>query len=135
MLRMKEAELFRKEKNSFVKCLACSHRCMISEDNLGICGVRKNIKGKLFLLVYGKIAAEHVDPIEKKPFYKFLPKTLAYSVGTLGCNFKCDWCLNFDISQASKGKQAKIFGNERTAEKIVGGALTNHCKSIAYTYN
>ena len=133
---MKKAELFKKEKNKQVRCLACCQRCLISPGKAGICGVRKNINGELFLLVYGLVAAEHIDPIEKKPLYHFLPKTRAYSIGTVGCNFKCLWCQNFDISQASKeNKTGKIFGNKRTAEEIVDAALKSGCKSIAYTYN
>ncbi len=137
-MAIKECELYEKEKNGKVKCLACSHRCIISEGKTGICGVRKNIGGKLFLLVYGRVAAEHVDQIEKKPFYRFLPGTKAFSIGTVGCNFKCDWCQNFDISQVSKknGKEEGIiFGEEKTAQEIVNEALESGCESIAYTYN
>jgi len=95
---MKPCILFeRKGKN--LRCLACAHKCLISEDKTGICRVRKNVKGKLMLLVYGKVSSMNVDPIEKKPLYKFLPGSKAFSIGTVGCNFKCDWCQNFDISQ------------------------------------
>ncbi len=132
---MKECELYKKESGNKVKCLACAHKCFIKNGEVGICGVRENSNGKLFLLVYGNIAAEHVDPIEKKPFYHFLPGTGAYSIGTVGCNFKCEWCQNFDISQASKGKKAHIFGNKTTPEEIANSAITSNCKSIAYTYN
>jgi pyruvate formate lyase activating enzyme len=106
---------------------------LILEGKTGVCGVRKNKGGELYLLVYGRVAAEHVDLIEKKPLYRFLPGSRAYSIGTVGCNFKCDWCQNFDISQSSK--EEIIFGNKRTAEQIVNEALENNCKSIAYTYN
>jgi len=129
---MKVCELYKKEKN-FVRCLACSHKCLIREGKTGICGVRKNIKGKLYLLVYGKISAEHIDPIEKKPLYHFLPGTKSYSIGTVGCNFKCDWCQNFDISQLSK--QGIIIGQKRTPKQIVDNAIKSNCKSISYTYN
>jgi pyruvate formate lyase activating enzyme len=129
---MKLCHLYKKEKNS-VRCLACSHKCLIKKNKTGICSVRKNINGKLYLLVYGQIVAEHVDPIEKKPLFHFLPGTISYSIGTVGCNFKCDWCQNFDISQASK--QGIIFGKKRTPEQIVKSALEENCKSIAYTYN
>jgi len=133
---MKKAELFTKEKNKNVRCLACCQRCLIKENSVGICGVRKNAGGELFLLVYGLVAAEHVDPIEKKPLYHFLPGTKAYSIGTVGCNFKCPWCQNFDISQASKLESGnKLFGNKRKPEEIVSAALKSGCKSIAYTYN
>ncbi|MFH1358440.1 MAG: AmmeMemoRadiSam system radical SAM enzyme [archaeon] len=126
----KQAELYKKEKNS-IKCLACAHKCLINEDKAGICGVRKNISGKLVLLVYGKLVGVHVDPIEKKPIYGFLPGSKAYSIGTVGCNFKCDFCQNFDISQVIDGK---IFGQDTSAEEVVEQALETGCKSIAYTY-
>jgi len=124
--------LFKKAKNK-VKCLSCSHKCSIEKGKTGICGVRKNIDGDLFLLVYGRIAARNVDPIEKKPLYHFLPGSKTFSIGTVGCNFKCEWCQNFDISQASKEK--KIFGENLTPEQIVEEAIKTGCKSIAYTYN
>ena len=75
----------------------------------------------------------HVDPIEKKPLYHFLPETKAFSIGTVGCNFKCDNCQNWDISQLSK--QGMIVGTEVTPGKIVENAISTKCKSIAYTYN
>lgn len=132
----KECKLYEIEKNKKVRCLACSHKCLINDMKTGICGVRENQDGKLFLLVYGKISAMNIDPIEKKPLYHFLPKSFAYSIGTVGCNFKCDWCQNFDISQSSKfGERAFILGSDMTPEEIVEDALKNKCKSIAYTYN
>ncbi len=126
---MKECVLYKKEKGN-VRCFACAHRCLISEGKTGICGVRENIKGKLFLLVYGLIVSENIDPIEKKPLYHFLPKTKAYSIGTVGCNFKCGFCQNYEISQLRK-----IVGKEITPEQIVERAIATRCKSIAYTYN
>ena len=130
---MKECTLYKKEKKN-VRCLACAHKCPIEESRTGICGVRKNINGKLFLLVYGKVAAMNVDPIEKKPLYHFLPGSKAFSIGTVGCNFKCEWCQNFDISQISK-KEKVIFGRDITPKEVVEGAIKTGCKSIAYTYN
>jgi len=129
---MKECILYRQEKNK-VRCLVCSHKCLIAEGKTGICGVRKNEKGKLYLLVYGKVAAMHVDPIEKKPLYNFLPGTNAFSIGTVGCNFRCAWCQNADISQISK--TGKIFGENITPSEIVENAIKTKCESIAYTYN
>jgi pyruvate formate lyase activating enzyme len=130
---IKECELYKKIDRGRVQCLACAHKCIVSEGKTGICGVRKNTHGKLMLLVYGKIASLGVDPIEKKPLYHFYPGTCAFSVGTVGCNFKCDWCQNFDISQAPK--QTKIFGEEMSPSEVVNEALKSGCKSIAYTYN
>ncbi len=130
---MKEAKLYRREGDK-LKCLACSHECLISEGKTGICGVRKNINGKLYLLVYGKVIAKHVDPIEKKPLYHFLPGTFAYSIGAVGCNFKCSFCQNYDISQF-KEFFGDVVGEEITPEQIVDEAIKNKCRSIAYTYN
>ena len=129
---MKLAELYKKEKDK-VRCLACSHKCLISEGKTGICGVRKNIENKLYLLVYGKVAAMNVDPIEKKPLYHFLPGTSSFSIGTVGCNFKCDFCQNFEISQITR--QVKIFGKNISPKEIVKRAMQAKCKSISYTYN
>ena len=126
---MKECDLYKQEKDR-VRCLACAHKCLIRKENTGICGVRKNINGKLYLLVYGKVASMNVDPIEKKPLYHFLPGTKAFSIGTIGCNFKCGFCQNFEISQVRE-----IIGEEITPEKIVENAIKTGCKSIAYTYN
>ena len=128
---MKECILYSKERGK-VRCLACAHKCLIGKGKTGICGVRKNIKGKLMLLVYGKMVAVHVDPIEKKPFSDFLRGTQTYSVGGVGCNFKCDFCQNFDISQVDGGN---IMGREVSAEDIVNAAIDSGCESIAYTYN
>lgn len=133
---MKECSLYKKEKGKKVRCTACAHKCLIQENRAGICRVRKNINGKLFSLVYGKIAAMHVDPIEKKPLYHFLPGSYAFSIGTVGCNFKCDFCQNWDISQISKDEHGNIiFGEEVSPEKVVINALKMNCASIAYTYN
>jgi pyruvate formate lyase activating enzyme len=130
---MKEADLYEIEDRKRVRCLACSHKCLISNNKTGICGVRKNVKGSLFLIVYGWPVSVAVDPIEKKPLYQFLPGTKAYSIGTIGCNFKCSFCQNYDISQASKS--GKFFGKEYSPEQIVEEAINTGCKSIAYTYN
>ncbi len=130
---MKQCALYKKLKDNKVQCLACNHKCLISQGKTGICGVRKNIKGKLYLLVYGKVVAKHIDPIEKKPLYHFLPETNAYSIGTVGCNFKCKFCQNYDISQFREYYK-KVIGEEITPEQIVNDTLKNKCKSISYTY-
>lgn len=130
-----ECTLYKKEKNNKVQCLACAHKCIISENKTGVCGVRKNIDGKLILLVYGKIAAMHIDPIEKKPLYHFLPNTKSFSIGTVGCNFVCGNCQNFNISQINKEDKKMIVGNNYSPEQIINEAIKTGCKSIAYTYN
>ncbi len=130
---IRECELYLKQEGKKVRCLACAHKCFISLDKMGICGVRKNVNGKLMLLVYGKVSSMNIDPIEKKPLYHFFPGSYTFSIGTVGCNFRCDFCQNFDISQASKS--GNIFGEEISPQKVVMAAVKMNCKSIAYTYN
>ncbi|MBS3122619.1 AmmeMemoRadiSam system radical SAM enzyme [Candidatus Woesearchaeota archaeon] len=136
---MKECYLYDKQKNKIVKCNACSHRCTIADGKVGICGVRKNIDGKLYSLVYGKTAAFNIDPIEKKPLFHFMPNTKILSFGTVGCNFRCSFCQNWEISQApreaARNGRDGIFGEEMSPEEIVNMAVKNNCPSIAYTYN
>lgn len=138
---MKECLNYKRINSSIVQCRTCSHFCKIKNGRVGICGVRKNIGGKLFLLAYGKAIALHIDPIEKKPLFHFLPGTSAYSLGTLGCNFRCDNCQNYDISQMfgykRKVEEYKKFdwGYEISPGEIAEEAVKNGCKSIAYTYN
>lgn len=119
-----------------VKCNACNHHCVILDTKRGICGARENQDGKLYSLVYGKIIAEHVDSIEKKPLYHFLPGTFSLSIATVGCNFRCLHCQNADISQISKERpeDVKILGKEMTPEKIIQDTLDAKCPSISYTY-
>lgn len=131
---MEKARFFEKLDSGKVRCSACNFRCILEEGKRGICGVRKNINGDLYSLVYGRVIAMHVDPIEKKPLFHFYPGTTAFSVGTIGCDFKCDFCQNYDISQYSKDNN-KIIGEETTPRKIVESAIKNNCKSVAYTYN
>lgn len=132
---MKEALLYKKLGQGKVQCSACNHHCVILENKRGICGVRENQNGKLYSLVYGKIIAEHIDPIEKKPLYHFLPGTFSFSIATVGCNFRCLHCQNADISQAPTmvGIPTAV-GTNRTPEEIVESAIKNNCPSISYTY-
>jgi len=135
---MKEALFYEKIKEKKVKCHLCNHYCLIAEGRRGLCGVRENQDGKLYTLVYGKVIAKHVDPIEKKPLFHFLPGSESYSIATVGCNFRCSFCQNADISQASKEgyffQKKEIPGEEMTPEEIVREAIHNNCPSISYTY-
>ena len=130
---MKEA-LFYENLDGKVRCHLCNHHCVIKEGKRGICGVRENREGKLYSLVYGKSVAADIDPIEKKPFFNFYPGTTAYSVATVGCNFRCLNCQNWEISQMPAGKEGKIIGDELSPEEVVSNAKSMECKSIAYTY-
>ena len=130
---MKEA-LFYENLDGKVRCHLCNHHCVIKEGKRGICGVRENREGKLYSLVYGKSVAADIDPIEKKPFFNFYPGTTAYSVATMGCNFRGLNCQNWEISQMPAGKEGKIIGDELSPEEVVSNAKSMECKSIAYTY-
>lgn len=122
-------------KNKTVQCTLCPHNCFIQENNLGACGVRKNIEGKLYSLVYGKAIASHIDPVEKKPLFHFYPGSRIYSYATAGCNFKCSFCQNWEISQISKGENRQVIGEIKMPRQIVEEALVYRCSSIAITYN
>ncbi|MBW1676705.1 MAG: AmmeMemoRadiSam system radical SAM enzyme [Deltaproteobacteria bacterium] len=131
---MKEAMLYTPLPGGDVRCNLCNHRCKIKEGKKGICGVRENRDGKLYSLVYGKIVAEHIDPIEKKPLFNFLPGSRAFSIATVGCNFHCKHCQNFHISQYPHEHRGEIIGQDRTPEEIVVAAKDAGCETIAYTY-
>jgi len=123
---------YEKKEENRLRCLLCPHKCIIGQNKKGVCGVRKNIGGDLFSLIYGKASSINVDPIEKKPLYHFLPGTGALSLGTIGCNFKCDFCQNSSISQAD----FESFSlREIKPEEVVSLARRTDCQSIAWTYN
>ena len=112
-------------------CLLCQHYCNLKDAQVGICGVNKNTGDKIECLVYGYPAVIHIDPVEKKPLYHFLPNTKTLSIGTVGCNFKCSFCQNHGISQEHTIDKSKYY----SPKEIVKLALLNDCKSISYTYN
>jgi len=126
---MHEALLYKKGKEATVHCLLCSHFCTIANQERGRCGVRENRDGVLYSLVYGKLVAESVDPIEKKPLFHFLPGSLSYSIATSGCNFTCLHCQNSSISQAGA-----MAGTRKTAADVVRSALASGSRSVSYTY-
>jgi len=130
---MKEALLYEKLEDKKVKCCLCNHYCIIPDGKRGICQVRENRGGTLYSLVYEKLIAANVDPIEKKPFFHFLPGSLSFSIATVGCNFRCKHCQNWSISQMPKDK-GEIQGETIPPERIVMEALRTGCKSISYTY-
>jgi pyruvate formate lyase activating enzyme len=117
-----------------VQCNLCSHRCLIKSGRRGICGVRENREGVLTSLVYGKLIARNVDPIEKKPLFHVSPGSLSYSVATVGCNFKCRFCQNAEIAQMPSDREGLVMGDFQAPEEIVAAAVKSGCRSIAYTY-
>ncbi len=130
---IKEAMLYEKLDDDNVRCYLCAHRCEISPSKRGICGVRENREGTLYTLVYGTIIAENVDPIEKKPLFHVYPGSRSFSIATVGCNFHCTFCQNYDISQMPR-ESGKIMGREATPEEIVQQAVNTKSRTIAYTY-
>jgi pyruvate formate lyase activating enzyme len=131
---MKEALFYTKNSDKSVQCFLCNHHCQIAAGSLGFCGVRLNTGGILYALNYDKLVAANIDPIEKKPLYHFLPGTTSYSIACAGCNFRCDFCQNWEISQATEAKKLGVEGFGVLPEKIVQEALRNNCPSISYTY-
>src|SRR5210317_2085059 len=133
---MKRADFQRviDEEKKKVACFLCAHNCHIKEGKRGICQVRENRNGVLFSLVYGRLISQNVDPIEKKPLFHLLPGTLSYSISTVGCNFRCSHCQNYDISQYPSLHHGEIIGNLRSTDEIIKSAQQLGCDSISYTY-
>ncbi len=130
---MKEASFYEKREDGNVRCLLCKQHCSITAGKRGLCGVRENRDGLLYTLVYDLPCATHIDPIEKKPLFHFFPGSRAFSLATVGCNFRCLHCQNHDISQAPL-QQCSLTGDRVTAPEIVSYAMNGECKSISYTY-
>lgn len=129
---MKEAQLYSRLENRQVHCQLCAHSCKISESKFGFCGVRQNILGILYTHNYAKLAAVNIDPVEKKPLYHFLPGSSTFSIAGAGCNFRCGFCQNWEISQLSSINQ--YLGEDFSADQAIKLARQNNCRSIAYTY-
>lgn len=119
------------EKKRTVLCQLCPRGCALGDGEAGFCRARKNVKGKLYSLGYAQPCAVHIDPIEKKPFFHLLPTSLSFSIASAGCNLRCSFCQNWQISQTSP---LDTMNEYNPPEKIVAAAKTTGCKSIAYTY-
>ncbi|MGE4292945.1 MAG: AmmeMemoRadiSam system radical SAM enzyme [Desulfovibrio sp.] len=131
---MRRAELWEALSENRVHCRLCRQYCVIPEGETGLCGVRQNRGGALFSLVYGKVAALNLDPVEKKPLYHFLPGTRTFSFGTAGCNFSCAFCQNDTLSQTPRNGGG-VPGRNATPEELVTAALRNQARSVSYTYS
>ena len=116
-----------------VRCNLCRFHCLIAAGRRGRCGVRENLDGSLFTLVYGQSIAENIDPIEKKPLYHFHPGSRSLSIATVGCNFRCLHCQNYQISQWPR-ERSGIPGTELSPQEVVRHAVESGSASIAYTY-
>ena len=133
IFNLHDALLYDKLDEDAVRCNLCAHRCVIKEDGRGICRVRENHDGRLYTRDYGNLIAQNVDPIEKKPLYHFYPGSMAYSIAMPGCNFRCEWCQNWQISQMPR--LMNLPDRKRLQpEAIVESAIATGSASIAYTY-
>jgi len=132
-MALKEAVLWEAAEGEKVCCALCSWRCVIDDGKLGRCHVRKNIGGRLYSLNYDKVCAANIDPIEKKPLFHFQPGSRSYSIAAGGCNFRCEFCQNWSISQTDEA-ECGLGGEAISPERIVAGAVRGRCSSIAYTY-
>ena len=127
-----EAKFYEKLANRKVKCKLCPRGCTVGDKERGYCGVRENRGGTYYTLVHSRVCAAHVDPVEKKPLFHYLPGSLAFSLATAGCNVNCKFCQNWDISQSRPEQiSAEYVPPQRVAE------LAKHygCPTIAYTYS
>jgi pyruvate formate lyase activating enzyme len=155
MAAMKEALFYQKQPNNKVWCTLCPHDCRIPDGARGACAVRYNHNGTLYTLVYDKVVAREVNPIEKKPLFHFFPGSFAYSISTVGCNLRCSFCQNWDISQWPKDHLPKhitvqdapepicpqlvnleqqVPGETVTPQRIVDAAQNTGCLSVSYTF-
>jgi pyruvate formate lyase activating enzyme len=132
VLNLKEASYYEQLVNGMVQCHLCPRQCILREDQRGICRVRQNIDGRLYTLNYGQIASAHLDPIEKKPFFHFLPGSKVYSIAAVGCSLHCVYCQNWQIAQVFPEEVETI---EMSPEQVVEKAIESGAKSIAYTYS
>ena len=128
----KEAKFWKPIGDKKIQCHLCPHNCKINDGKLGICGVRKNENGKLYTLIYASCSSIAADPIEKKPLYHFHPGTNTFSLGTVGCNFRCDHCQNYSISTAAPDYS---YLRDILPEEAVRMAQEYGCSGIAWTYN
>ena len=132
----KEAMLYETLPDKHVRCELCNHHCDMGDGATGICGVRRNINGVLLSLSYSHLASWHVDPIEKKTLFHYRPGSTSFSMATVGCNFRCSFCQNWDLSQYPQHHKNKdLPGGAVTPEALAKEAQSQHCHSISFTYS
>ena len=129
---IREAKFYEKQPYKKIKCKLCPRECVIDDQERGYCGVRENRGGTYYTLVHSRVVTAHIDPIEKKPFFHFLPGAVAFSLATAGCNVNCKMCQNWEISQV---RPEQVRSTYLPPEKLAGIAQDNHCPVIAYTYS
>ncbi len=127
-----EAKFYQKLPNHKIKCELCPRACTVVDTERGHCGVRENRGGTLYTLVYSQVAGAHVDPVEKKPLFHYLPGTTAFSLGTAGCNVNCKFCQNWEISQSRPEQVPAQYAPPRRVAEL---ARLHSCPTIAFTYS
>ncbi len=128
----REASFYKKLSNRLVQCQLCPRGCTVADAERGYCRVRENRGGTYYTLVHSRVAAAHIDPIEKKPFFHFMPGAVAYSIASGGCNVNCKFCQNWQISQA---RPEELVAQRVTPENLANEAKRARCQAIAYTYS
>ena len=131
---IRDARLVEAGGSGAVRCRLCAHRCLVAPGRFGTCGVRENRAGTLVTYAYGELVAAHVDPIEKKPLFHFLPGSLSMSIAAAGCNFRCGFCQNWEISQPGGPAAGRRRERDTPPEDVVRAALDQGCRSVSYTY-
>jgi len=127
-----EARFYEKGQNKKIKCKLCPRECVVGDRERGYCGVRENHGGTYYTLVHSRVCAAHIDPIEKKPLFHYLPGTLAFSIATAGCNVNCKFCQNWDISQS---RPEQVPADYAPPKLVADLAKQRGCPTIAYTYS
>jgi pyruvate formate lyase activating enzyme len=130
--RAREAAYYEKLSDLKVVCRLCPHQCQVADLERGSCGVRENRGGTYYTLVYGQPCAVHVDPIEKKPLFHYLPGSQAFSLATAGCNMSCRFCQNWEISQR---RPEQVQTVDLPPAQAVDQASRQGCRVIAHTYS
>jgi len=131
---LKEAMLYKRMEEDKVSCFLCGHHCLISDGKFGICHVRENRGGALYTHTFGELIARNIDPFEKKPLYHFFPGSKSFSIATIGCNFQCGFCQNWQISQVKEARASGLRSEKVKPEEVVREARETGSKSISYTY-
>ncbi len=129
---VREARFYEKLDHKQIRCSLCPRECVIDDRERGYCGVRENLEGIYYTLVYGRACTYHVDPVEKKPLFHFLPGSLSFSIATAGCNMNCKFCQNWQISQVTPEQVRSI---DLPPKSVAHNAVAHNCASIAYTYS
>ena len=127
-----EAAYYEKLPNRKIKCVLCPRECVIDDRERGYCGVRENRGGVYYTLVHSRVCSVNADPIEKKPFFHFLPGAAAFSIATAGCNVNCKMCQNWEISQVRPEQAQSLY---LPPAQVAAAARRNRCRAVAYTYS